>query len=546
MNDAGSEESGLTLLKAILQPFLNVAEFYVGSDPLARKARKKVNKGSRQVRRPESAFYATIIVHLSNLKSAVESWTEFQFLASASARQAVQQLLDALEGVIRDSDDTQPSTYTALKVVRETRELDRKRLFCPSPKFRKRLENCLAACVSALRADHTRNGIASLATSISEWEPAKEFCESIERLHDKILGHTQCDCRVQHESVFSFALPCCQDGEPARCCLFFRRQIQKDWYKAEMQLDYVSQPSGSHFTSVKNQSVKEFQASDGGASLRVCGKLCEALVNCENLLIIPSRTELNLSSLPERAQPIVTAMATHRELMQSGETSVLGRASETDRIIVALLLSYAYLHLSGGSWWPNLTLDPTVWFLIGATTPHTTALWRPFLSFDPPQSSESFRIETAINKERPSLPAFGKLLLEIWVGKPLTWDNEQLQQVEEQCKKTMVGKQYFEVANACIRQESIFHSEKMFREHKSMRGLFLAKVVKVLQYMLSWEMSMENIFAMQKPLGPDALRSRGIESPSGSSAILTNKCLRDGLNPQEGEYERTLQLTMGI
>jgi hypothetical protein len=88
-----------------------------------------------------------------------------------------------------------------------------------------------------------------------------------------------------------------------------------------------------------------------------------------------------------------------------------------------------------------------------------------------------------INAARSSLPAFGKLLLEIFVGHELSWDKGRLDDALKTCRKDMIGQCWARAIDACIGSD-VLKRPGSFCQPGEMRDYFVLRVIKSLQWVL--------------------------------------------------------------
>jgi hypothetical protein len=114
--------------------------------------------------------------------------------------------------------------------------------------------------------------------------------------------------------------------------------------------------------------------------------------------------------------------------------------------------------LSGTAFWHDRRVDLDLHFP-GEVTGGSLQLYLPFST---PQDYLGGFVENLINAARPSLPAFGKLILTIWLGRLITY--EEVPKLGPECQKEAptIGHQICTIALACVTAEEDFkHSGLM-------------------------------------------------------------------------------------
>ena len=175
-------------------------------------------------------------------------------------------------------------------------------------------------------------------------------------------------------------------------------------------------------------------------------------------------------------------MQSIRTLLAPKPGSTFSSVKPKERIVIAVALAYAYLHLSDTAWWSRREVFPDFWFMNDGQS-NTLQTTLPFLSFRiDERRSGNISTEGYINPQRPSLPAFGKLLLEIWKGTTLSW-GEELDAAVAECELDPLGEYWLCAVNACLGTENVLKEDGSFHESTRMRSVFVLKVVKSLQWL---------------------------------------------------------------
>ena len=170
----------------------------------------------------------------------------------------------------------------------------------------------------------------------------------------------------------------------------------------------------------------------------------------------------------------------------------------------------------------------------------------PYLSFNiDERQSAKISTESYINPKRPSLPAFGKLLLEIWKGTTISWGAE-LDSAVAECELDPVGEYWLCAVNACLGIENVLKEDGSFNKSTRMRSVFVLKVVKSLQWLFEKCVRLPPDSLFSVPMQPSTSISdvsstklnhgeahEPIESSSSVSQKTNMLCLHDG----SGDWE---------
>jgi hypothetical protein len=156
---------------------------------------------------------------------------------------------------------------------------------------------------------------------------------------------------------------------------------------------------------------------------------------------------------------------------------------QRERAGLALIIAYYYLHLSGTTLWPDSDVSPNVWFEVQESD---IDLYRPFLSarrqtaLGVADSHETFN-----NRDRPSLPALGKLVLEIWLGRTLAWDDVLRAAKTPKFCDDGLDTLFYLAVQRCWFTVSV-RSRGQLVKGDNMYDEYASWVVKGLQYVLKW------------------------------------------------------------
>jgi hypothetical protein len=463
------EVSDIALLQSVLPILHGVAEHLAGESEEAKAAQNAINKNSPL----GNCFHATIYTKFCQIQPALWNWSEHKYDNSPAVQKRVRNLFGTLEDMFANRLHRQPPSAglayikgiadSATAVPSDLDDLHsqiQSCLFCPEIEVCDRLVEAVSECAEALDTSRLTSSIRDIAQGEELLSPIAKICDSILKIEDVIKHGLDCTpCGCQHEAVFSFATPCYGKGAFGNCLMSFRSNHSvQGWISAQVAF---------------KQSHENLESRSGA-------RLCKVLLNSstethleplENGFIeIPVKTQLRKTS--------AVSLTSFKSWVASGQTNGYAKNSEKHRLILTLLLAYAYLYLGGSSWWPDARLNAGLWFADHLDD----KIIRPFLQFSTGEKQKSWSVEGCINEARPSLPAFGRLILEIWLGRPIVLGDEDMLGVEKDCQRSTLGPHIYGIANSCIRPDEILKRKGSFRDNALMRETFASNVVKTLQH----------------------------------------------------------------
>ena len=400
---------------------------------------------------------------------------------------------------------------------------------------------------------------------LREWERAQAFCTEMERLHTTLDTFWTCNCTNSHAMAkFSYDLPCSPDTGVLNCRLFFPRQIAQDgytiWQAAKLQFERRQQevPDSNPQILVETEGPQLFTAGAEGTtqagsnegvpggqiSLRGLCRSLDAAHEGTTVRLVQSETSLSMptASFDEGVQSgvFVNDPIPLNDWLQGSQPCTFKSVPRKERLILALILSYAYLHLGGGPWWPYDRLSNSVWFFntAGNSMPDVR---KPFIASSlqqraEPPGDELWFLEN-YNNEMLSLPLFGKLLLELRAGRRLEWF--ELPKVMNKYRDKELGHEIVGAAQACLgRKDDTFRSSEneSIRKTERMRMEFVSKVVLKLQYVLAvgFHVKIDEIFReMATPMTLDTEHPPQLHAEPLPFLSETSWCLHDDNNRPE-------------
>lgn len=178
------------------------------------------------------------------------------------------------------------------------------------------------------------------------------------------------------------------------------------------------------------------------------------------------------------------------------------KVAKRHRFALALRLSYDYLFLSGGPWWPYDRVSDdrasSVCFFDVENTPED-AIQRPFFtsSFADVANADTVpHVLQLYNKYMPSLPVFGKLLLELVTGRYVDWG--ELDHELKVYSTKMCGTEVVSAVKACLSMgnDKTLREGGLISQDRRLRDHFLNEVVLTIQRVVrvGYQLTVSDVF----------------------------------------------------
>jgi hypothetical protein len=416
----------------------------------------------------------------------------------------------------------------------------------PKGKSRDLLLKAVRDCNDVLRPMSSRSVDISYQANRSadlEWAEVGEAFRFVERLHDT-LEHWNCDCFAgmsHRHAKFAFDLgPVGRHGSVAGT--MFYPSLDKNtriWRRAHLEFQ---DDSGS--PTLRSPTYRTaFTPGERASKLSdLCGLLEHIAVRGEGAFKLTAGAP-KLCDVPTHASVFQDLSATSDssfvDCYNLPQPQRLLKMSSKRRMSVALVLAYAYLHLGGGSWWPYMEKPNLHSQDIDGEglPPSRLVLFSPNFSR---QNEELPYVLTAFNADMPSLPAFGKLLLELFVGQSVNWD--ELNSKMERAKEEMLATEILQAVSTCLATgtDKTFKGGGTVREDERLRTHFVNGVVIPIRYVLrvGYQLKPQDIFKTISTSGVVEIKERPARRLpiriDGPETIGDGFCLHDG---QEGLVE---------
>jgi hypothetical protein len=426
-----------------------------------------------------------------------------------------------------------------------------------------------------------------------EWEDAKVFYADLRRFHEDLNTCWTCNCHVPHRlAKFSFDyLPDSQDGS-VECLLCYPHDKHDKtsyiWQPARMQyrrhessesrmLDPSSAARYTHaihrvlpqtrLHSTSDTLCELLQASKNGHSVQLAAKIPKLTLSRQ-----ARRDSASYDSCQGLCEPTYLL-----EWLRHSNPMSFKKVSKRYRFALALRLSYDFLFLGGGPWWPYDRVSDdrasSVCFFDVEDAPED-AIQRPFFTSSLPDITNTDTVPHLLrlyNKHMPSLPVFGKLLLELVTGRYVDWG--QLEDELERYSKKMCGTEVVNAVKACLSMgnDKTFRDGGLISQDRRLRDHFLNEVVLTIQRVVrvGYQLTVSDVFNLSSSdrwsdTASSISRSprRPSTSPSGSQfgasptrastpALLSQESTRtslqletdfEGLCLHDGDRKETLDL----
>lgn len=390
-----------------------------------------------------------------------------------------------------------------------------------------------------------------------EWAEAGEAFRFIERLHST-LDHWDCNCfeRMSHrDAKFAFDFGPSGSDKLVTGTMFYPwldGSGRSAWRHAHLEFH------GDSVSPIQDPHRGTYVSGNKGAGPPGVGELCSLLEE----IAFQGEGAVKLAA----GQPMLCDVPSHatafQDLLAINDSSLVDcynlpqpqkllKMSSKHRMSVALVLAYAYLHLGGGSWWPYDKKPNLHSPVIASEDIHPSRLlfFSPNFSQDPHWTSSASSeglpyVLKAFNAEMPSLPAFGKLLLELFLGQSVVWDelNKRLDRARDEPLATEI----LQAVSIClaIGTDKTFKGGGTIRDDERLRDHFVKGVLMPIQYVLrvGYHLKPQDIFKTPstsgvveiKELPPRRLKTHSPVRYDGPETVGDGFCLHDG---QEGLEE---------
>lgn len=486
-----------------------IARYYVQSpDRFAAQARDDVNRSVRS----REGFHGHVLlalIHLSekarrhrkgdltgDLREQVSRTLDvYNELVAYSYKQERAILLRSRGGLVRLKQE-----WGAHQGNRE-QSVYRKYMSCPRPPLRRKLRAQIKGYTEAFdnqyRADTMATGRSSIlldAERVKEWDPPSSLSVHNGLLLKILATYQKCKCTYvsNHESN--------------RVRLTYSQTRSED-ILGTYKMCFVH-ANGHSPTSTLHLSEPDHKSHAG--KLRFVGQDTTSSPTWESCLTFcatsrpvdesyifranEARLQYSVSSTQPLDSTPDSKWRSLRHFLSSVDPPFKDVFSPVETVRLGVTLAYIYLYTGESTFWQVGTGEPDFWFNETIRGPAHDNLV-PFMQYRPevPSSEATEPLENIINSQRPSLPALGKLLLEIWLGSVVPWDN--LQARMDECRKKIGGEHWALAVETCLwgAEDAGLKQPGHLLKIPEMRAVFVRRVIKAMQYIL------ENV--CQQPIG---------------------------------------------
>ncbi|KAK1066325.1 hypothetical protein LTR74_007212 [Friedmanniomyces endolithicus] len=484
--------SDVVLLLSILPVLFEVACFYTGRDERAIKARRTINR-SESYKKP---FHANIWADLRSLVTTLASVvTKKADLSQDFLRSATSLVQVIEEDIVKVSssddidqensadDDREPYARTRrlLELIQtRTDQLhpdEKVEWLCerinfrrPGPLAQRRIIDHVRGCYQKVcgLVNKAVNSVEAQTerARLPVWYGAKPLCDAMETLHARLEASWRCSCGcspLHTEAKFTFDPSQQKERHLLRCSMIYQSSESPDkWQHARLEFDR------SH-----------------GPGMHGFGDLCQDLEVTKTSVSGPKdgRTSHTVSYRGDCEEPSLLESS-----LDSQQITNIAALKTKERLLLALYLSYLFLHLSGGPWWPYHATSGVIW--IWASNNSTRPLiFSPLLTASLHRQLLPVRVPATVrsaNPKMPSLPILGKMLLSIAMGREIKWTDLDTAIEEYRSNDEAFAEELLGAVESCLGTDDLtFKTGGLLREDESMRLAFLQRVVKKLQYILS-------------------------------------------------------------
>jgi hypothetical protein len=503
--------AGLELLQACTKIYLEIAKFYVGDNKVAIRARQKVERKSRGQYR-NATFHATLLSRLAFLDGILDQYLHESDIGYSECAAIVEETLRVFNDVVSDVDEPTSIQYPGLHSLIDEHNIDKTDsrkpkplghricLFCPSNLLQDLLVEQVLRCSDALGAEintanhGTRMEVGSILADIAplqEWRAPEGTTASAERLHDTIAQLPDCNCGHRHDLLKASFLSPGSRAKLFQHLLCVPATSTQPYYWYVSQLDVVERPEDEQVSSEKTNKVRfvdvePTQTAPQSTVWRTYRTMCNVMKSAGPVkkLFVDKNGALGAHvSDDDHLDQVPVQLDSLQSLMSGSKALSFSHVSKKERIILGVVLSYTYLYLSDTAWWPNKEVRPDFWFKRN-TASNGMRMRRPLLSVGIRETDRAiaYSVEAFMNKQRPSLPAFGKLLLELWKGTNIEW--KDLDAAIQECAEDYVGSYWLCAVHACLGEDPAMKEAGSIRDSPRLRSVFVHKVIKSLQWLL--------------------------------------------------------------
>lgn len=588
MKQGQAGERLIPLLQDVLELFSDGATYFMRNTARAKAARNKLRR-TKGV--DDSGFFAELSEDLERLSTLLVdvpvTWTDGQ----GTGQEAIVLLLDVVnkDYVAEDEADDEvdgadtgqnvPHPYATIKRILHVyqttdhgaqedeedsdedeeegmdeahkREEHKIAWLCQNIKFerttkktRKALLKGIDKCYDALQSASTSTGAADITwrdidPSVTLW--STPLFDNAELFHKALSKQWKCVCYDNHlhqRANFSFDnLPSTAEGHSQGSMLF------------------PTEDKGVSTWRFARFAFQPGQAAHGQQSQRANGRghFCDMLHACDErcqLNITSNNAEIDNRPAEDGVidKALIDTCASNKHpftaFLNLGEKHAVYGLSEKRRMMLALYLVYAYLHLGGGCWWPyDRNTSVVIVNHISDDEPVMPFFAATFVKDD---KRTEFDMFCKLNPAMPSLVALGRMLLSLHLGHYVYM--EQIEAELDQYSGKAFAIQIAKAVRACLpsRELQVLKEPPTIRNNDKLRAKFISEVILPIQFILHYGHGVQarEIFeprlptvSMEQEL-PKKLRDVAPVVRQGAEEVKDGFCLHDEIGQQESEQKQ--------
>lgn len=361
-------------------------------------------------------------------------------------------------------------------------------LYCPSIRIRHRLIRQISLferSFSVILAEQERScritRILSAATSLKEWCPPSGLSKHVPLIGRALQYHRPCVCdQSHHKAHLSFSSS--KDSDILGTYKICLSTDSESYIVATLHLQAESPEAPDKGKKSSSKRVMFQQSHHAQCQTWIpCEGICEAFAEGPGNYALHTNEAQSRNLRCEVPQDSKFRLRSLRDIIKSGTLIELGALK---RAILGALLTYTYLFTVKTPFWDNSEEEPDFWFREETHTKDVDI--RQIFLRCPDQScvpSGAQNWPKALNRERPSLPALGKLLFEVWQGTACTWD-ALIKRHENHEGVNMLSHHWLLAIDNCLDQSEVLRDGGDIRDDPKLRSAFVNRVAKILQRMV--------------------------------------------------------------
>lgn len=515
-DDFGHNEA-LQMLWHCTMIYEQAARFFVTSElKVAKRARKATNRDGPV----STSFHSKLFVDLTDLRLVMFPRRSCLYVSGDKISKAAEKVLDVFAHLIANNTITaqkgtlstrqklmslieeynsslnqpEPDSLSSLGYRRHIRHPD----FHSRQKLVRRIKRCkrifcefadlvlTPADSPAQHAFEISLDVLEDAGAVKEWDPPSSLAKHASLMKETLSAHWPCKSQCQHND-FHIAFASSKDSDilgTYKACVL---TATNDCDQATLHLlrPDLTETGTKAKVTVLPRKGKKVQVPSGEA----CRSWAKASSFCSALRAGAGDYQLDAKDAVIRLQVSQRPALHLRSLRKAlSDGNLKNHIKSRERIVLGVILVYTYLHTIDTEFWSEHDKEPDVWF---AETIDDNAMQirEIYLRFTHTVTNSESMLPSSllgwINKNRPSLPALGKLLLEIWHGRAIPWgeiDSVVAQRADDEGNPT--SEYWLMAIKTCLGEGADeLKRNGNLRNDAELRSIFIDKVVKSLQWL---------------------------------------------------------------